>query len=165
LEKRFTVHLAAHCSLSTLAWPVRLTHRNARLDAGTLGELGDNGGNVETVFTKDDLLISMIFWMTNAIGTSIRVRQQQPLPVDPITTGSHSSRHHRDHLRHYESHPASTDQRAHTARIDVSTSCTSRAIAWRSFATWHSASRSRSASGRSHVDRLTTCRSASSRPW
>jgi hypothetical protein len=33
----------------------------------------DNGGNVETVFTKAELLThAMIFWVTNAIGTSIR---------------------------------------------------------------------------------------------
>ena len=33
----------------------------------------DNGGDVETVFTKDDLCThAMIFWVTNTIGTSIR---------------------------------------------------------------------------------------------
>ena len=33
----------------------------------------DNGGDIETVFSKDDLLThAMIFWVNNAIGTSIR---------------------------------------------------------------------------------------------
>ncbi len=33
----------------------------------------DNGGHIETVFSKDDLLThAMIFWVSNAIGTSIR---------------------------------------------------------------------------------------------
>ena len=33
----------------------------------------DNGGDVETVFSKDDLLThAMIFWAGNAVATSIR---------------------------------------------------------------------------------------------
>jgi hypothetical protein len=33
----------------------------------------DNGSNVETVFSKDDLLTqAMIFWVTNSIGSSMR---------------------------------------------------------------------------------------------
>ena len=75
MEQRFAVHLAAHV-----------------LDSGTLGygladspvgmlawilerwtKWSDNGGDVETVFTRDDLLThATIYWTGNAIDTSIR---------------------------------------------------------------------------------------------
>jgi microsomal epoxide hydrolase len=75
LEKRFAVHLAAHVlAPSTLAYG--LSDSPAGMLAWILDRWvnwSDNGGNVETVFTKDDLLThAMIFWVTNTIGTSIR---------------------------------------------------------------------------------------------
>jgi pimeloyl-ACP methyl ester carboxylesterase len=74
-EKRFAVHLAVH-----VLDPSTLAHGLSDSPAGMLAWIlerwiswSDNGGNVETVFTKDDLLThAMIFWVTNAIGTSIR---------------------------------------------------------------------------------------------
>ncbi|NUW46954.1 epoxide hydrolase family protein [Nonomuraea rhodomycinica] len=75
LDKRFAVHLAAHMlAPSTLAYG--LTDSPAGMLAWILERWmswSDNGGDVETVFTKDDLLThAMIFWVTNSIGTSIR---------------------------------------------------------------------------------------------
>jgi pimeloyl-ACP methyl ester carboxylesterase len=75
LEKRFAVHLAAH----TLA-PSTLAHGLSDSPAGLLAWIlerwvnwSDNGGDVESVFSKDDVLThAMIFWVTNSIGTSIR---------------------------------------------------------------------------------------------
>ncbi|WP_433345188.1 epoxide hydrolase family protein [Microtetraspora malaysiensis] len=75
LEKRFAVHLAAH----VLA-PSTLAHGLSDSPAGMLAWVlerwvswSDNGGDIETVFTKDDLLThAMIFWVTNSIGTSMR---------------------------------------------------------------------------------------------
>ncbi|KAA9380544.1 epoxide hydrolase 1 [Microbispora cellulosiformans] len=75
LERRFAVHLAAH----VLA-PSTLAHGLSDSPAGMLAWIlerwvtwSDNGGDVETVFSKDDLLThAMIFWVTNSIGTSIR---------------------------------------------------------------------------------------------
>jgi microsomal epoxide hydrolase len=74
-EKRFAVHLAAHVlDPSTLAYG--LSDSPAGMLAWILqrwASWSDNGGNLETVFTKDDLLThAMIFWVTNAIGTSVR---------------------------------------------------------------------------------------------
>jgi pimeloyl-ACP methyl ester carboxylesterase len=75
LEKRFAVHLAAHTlDPSTLAYG--LSDSPAGMLAWILERWvnwSDNGGDVETVFGKDDLLThAMIFWVGNAIGTSIR---------------------------------------------------------------------------------------------
>ncbi|WP_182877025.1 epoxide hydrolase family protein [Microbispora sp. H10670] len=75
LEKRFAVHLAAHVlAPSTLA--AGLSDSPAGMLAWILERWvtwSDNGGDVETVFSKDDLLThAMIFWVTNSIGTSIR---------------------------------------------------------------------------------------------
>ena len=75
LDKRFAVHLAAH----TLA-PSTLAYGLSDSPAGMLAWIlerwvnwSDNGGNVENVFTKDDLCThAMIFWVTGTIGTSIR---------------------------------------------------------------------------------------------
>ncbi|RCG29072.1 epoxide hydrolase [Sphaerisporangium album] len=75
LEKRFAVHLAAHVlAPSTLAYG--LSDSPAGMLAWILERWvnwSDNGGDIETVFTKDDLLThAMIFWVTNTIGTSMR---------------------------------------------------------------------------------------------
>jgi pimeloyl-ACP methyl ester carboxylesterase len=75
LEKRFAVHLAVHVlDSSTLAYG--LSDSPAGMLAWILRRWmswSDNGGDIETVFTKDDLLThAMIFWVNNAIGTSIR---------------------------------------------------------------------------------------------
>jgi microsomal epoxide hydrolase len=75
LEKRFAVHLAAH-----VLGPSTLAYGLSDSPAGMLSWMlerwvnwSDNGGNVETVFSKDDLLThAMIFWVTNSIGSSIR---------------------------------------------------------------------------------------------
>ncbi|PXX68547.1 microsomal epoxide hydrolase [Nocardia tenerifensis] len=75
LERRFAVHLAAHLlQPSTLAFG--LSDSPAGLLAWILqrwASWSDSHGDVETVFSKDDLLThAMIFWVNNAIGTSIR---------------------------------------------------------------------------------------------
>ncbi|MEU5760868.1 epoxide hydrolase family protein [Nocardia sp. NPDC047648] len=75
LERRFAVHLAAHVlEPSTLAYG--LSDSPAGLLAWILQRWvswSDNGGDIESVFDKDDLLThAMIFWVTNSIGTSIR---------------------------------------------------------------------------------------------
>ncbi|MEV6339506.1 epoxide hydrolase [Nocardia vinacea] len=75
LEYRFGVHLAAHVlEPSTLAFG--LSDSPAGMLAWILQRWmawSDDGGDIETVFTKDDLLThAMIFWVTNSIGTSIR---------------------------------------------------------------------------------------------
>jgi pimeloyl-ACP methyl ester carboxylesterase len=75
LEKRFAVHLAAHVlDPSTLAYGL------ADSPVGMLAWMlerwtnwSDNHGDVETVFTKDDLLThATIYWAGDAIETSIR---------------------------------------------------------------------------------------------
>jgi microsomal epoxide hydrolase len=75
LEKRFAVHLAAQVlDPSTLAYGL------ADSPVGMLAWMlerwtswSDNGGDIETVFSKDDLLThAMIYWAGNAIDTSIR---------------------------------------------------------------------------------------------
>jgi pimeloyl-ACP methyl ester carboxylesterase len=75
LEKRFAVHLAAHVlDSSTLAYGL------SDSPAGMLSWIlrrwmawSDNGGDIESVFSRDDLLThAMIYWVTNSIGTSIR---------------------------------------------------------------------------------------------
>ncbi|MFI6040228.1 epoxide hydrolase family protein [Nocardia sp. NPDC051321] len=75
LEHRFAVHLAAHVlEPSTLAYG--LTDSPVGLLAWILQRWvtwSANHGDIETVFSKDDLLThAMIFWVNNAIGTSIR---------------------------------------------------------------------------------------------
>jgi microsomal epoxide hydrolase len=75
MDRRFAVHLAAHMlEPSTLA--VGLSDSPAGMLAWILQrwvKWSDNGGDIETVFTKDELLThAMIFWVTNSIGTSIR---------------------------------------------------------------------------------------------
>jgi pimeloyl-ACP methyl ester carboxylesterase len=75
LERRFAVHLAAHVlDPSTLAYGL------ADSPAGMLAWMlerwtnwSDNHGDVEAVFSKDDLLThATIYWAGNAIDTSIR---------------------------------------------------------------------------------------------
>lgn len=74
-EKRFAVHLAVHMlDSSTIAYGL------ADSPAGMLAWLlarwanwSDNGGNVESVFSRDDLLThATIYWAGNGIDTSIR---------------------------------------------------------------------------------------------
>ncbi|MEV7009187.1 epoxide hydrolase [Streptosporangium sp. NPDC051022] len=75
LDRRFAVHLAAHVLDSAT-----LAHALSDSPAGLLAWLlerwaawSDNGGDVETVFSKDDLIThTMIYWVNNAIGTSMR---------------------------------------------------------------------------------------------
>src|SRR5690348_1247367 len=74
-ERRFAVHLAAHMlAPSTLAYG--LTDSPAGMLAWILERWiswSDNAGDIETVFTQDDLLThAMIYWVTASIGTSIR---------------------------------------------------------------------------------------------
>jgi len=70
-ERRFAVHLAAHMvTPSTLAFG--LSDSPAGLLAWIL-ERWRNWSEDFTVFSRDDLLThAMIFWVNNAIGTSIR---------------------------------------------------------------------------------------------
>ncbi|MET8028955.1 epoxide hydrolase family protein [Streptomyces avermitilis] len=75
LEKRFAVHLAAHVlDPGTLAFG--LSDSPAGMLAWMLrrwATWSDNGGDIETVFSKDDLLThAVISWATNSIGSSIR---------------------------------------------------------------------------------------------
>ncbi len=75
LEKRFAAHLAVH-----VLDPSTLSYGLSDSPTGLLAWIlqrwrswSDNGGDLETVFSKDDLLThAMIFWVNNAIGTSIR---------------------------------------------------------------------------------------------
>jgi pimeloyl-ACP methyl ester carboxylesterase len=75
LERRFAVHLAAQ----SLA-PETLAHALADSPAGMLAWLlerwtnwSDNGGDVETVFDRDDLLThATIYWVGQSIGSSMR---------------------------------------------------------------------------------------------
>ena len=75
VERRFAVHLAAH----VLA-PDTLGFGLADSPAGMLAWIlerwmswSDNGGDIESVFSKDDLLThAMIYWATNSITTSMR---------------------------------------------------------------------------------------------
>ena len=75
LDRRFAVHLAAHVlDPSTLSYG--LTDSPVGLLAWILERWerwSDDHGDLESVFSKDDLLThAMIFWVNNAIGTSIR---------------------------------------------------------------------------------------------
>ncbi|WP_233525856.1 epoxide hydrolase family protein [Actinomadura spongiicola] len=74
-DKRFAAHLAAH-----VLGPSTLAYGLSDSPAGMLAWIlqrwvswSDNDGDIESVFSKDDLLThAMIFWVTNSIGTSIR---------------------------------------------------------------------------------------------
>jgi pimeloyl-ACP methyl ester carboxylesterase len=74
-ERRFAVHLAAH-----LLAPSTLAYGLSDSPAGMLAWIlerwttwSDCGGDVESVFSRDDLLThATIYWVTNSIGTSIR---------------------------------------------------------------------------------------------
>jgi microsomal epoxide hydrolase len=74
-EKRFAVHLAAH-----VLDPSTLSYGLSDSPAGMLAWIlerwsnwADDGGDIETVFSKDDLLThATIFWAGDAIATSIR---------------------------------------------------------------------------------------------
>ena len=75
IERRFAVHLAAH-----LLAPSTLGYGLADSPAGMLAWLlerwmkwSDNGGDIYTVFARDDLLThATIYWTGNAIASSIR---------------------------------------------------------------------------------------------
>jgi len=75
LEKRFAVHLAAH-----VLDPSTLGYGLADSPVGMLAWIlqrwmnwSDNHGNIENVFSKDDLLThATIYWAGNSIDTSIR---------------------------------------------------------------------------------------------
>ncbi|MET7426760.1 epoxide hydrolase [Dactylosporangium sp. NPDC005555] len=75
LERRFAVHLAAH-----LLDPDTLTYALADSPAGMLAWVlrrwsmwSDSGGDVESVFPRDDLLThATIIWAGGSIGSSIR---------------------------------------------------------------------------------------------
>ena len=75
IERRFAVHLAAH----VLA-PSTLGYGLADSPAGMLAWIlerwmnwSDDGGDIYTVFTRDDLLThATIYWTGNAIASSIR---------------------------------------------------------------------------------------------
>jgi pimeloyl-ACP methyl ester carboxylesterase len=75
LEKRFAVHLAAHV-LDSATLGYGLADSPAGLLAWILERWtnwSDNGGDVESVFSQDDLLThATIYWAGNAIDTSIR---------------------------------------------------------------------------------------------
>ncbi|WP_371525711.1 epoxide hydrolase [Streptomyces sp. NBC_01283] len=75
LERRFAAHLAVHVlGPSTLAYG--LSDSPVGMLAWILerwDKWSDSKGDVESVFSKDDLLThAMIFWVNNTIGTSIR---------------------------------------------------------------------------------------------
>jgi pimeloyl-ACP methyl ester carboxylesterase len=74
-QRRFAAHVAAHVlDSSTLAYG--LSDSPVGMLAWILERWtnwSDNDGNVENVFTKDDLLTNaVIYWVTNTIGTSMR---------------------------------------------------------------------------------------------
>ncbi|MFD0887489.1 epoxide hydrolase family protein [Streptosporangium algeriense] len=75
LDRRFAVHLAVH-----MLDPGTIAHALSDSPAGLLAWLlerwaawSDNGGDVETVFDRDDLIThTMIYWVNNAVGASMR---------------------------------------------------------------------------------------------
>ena len=75
LDSRFASHLAVHMLDSAT-----LAHGLSDSPAGLLAWLlerwsawSDSGGDIESVFTKDDLLThATIYWVSNSIGTSMR---------------------------------------------------------------------------------------------
>ncbi len=76
LDRRFASHLAVH-----VLDPVTLAYGLSDSPAGMLAWIlerwtrwSDNGGNLESVFSKDDLLThATIFWANNSIETSVRI--------------------------------------------------------------------------------------------
>lgn len=74
-ERRFAAHLAVH-----VLGPSTLSYGLSDSPVGLLAWIlerwdkwSDNHGDVESVFTKDELLThAMIFWVNNTIGTSVR---------------------------------------------------------------------------------------------
>jgi pimeloyl-ACP methyl ester carboxylesterase len=75
LDRRFAVHLAAHMlDSSTLAYG--LSDSPTGMLAWILErwiKWSDNHGDIENIMTKDDILThATIYWVNNAIGTSIR---------------------------------------------------------------------------------------------
>jgi len=76
LDRRFAAHLAVHVlDSSTLAYG--LSDSPVGMLAWILErwvKWSDNDGNIEDVFSKDDILThAMIFWVNNAIETSMRM--------------------------------------------------------------------------------------------
>jgi hypothetical protein len=74
-DRRFAAHLAVHMlDSSTLAYG--LSDSPVGMLAWILerwASWSDNDGHIENVFSKDDLLThAMIFWVNNAIETSMR---------------------------------------------------------------------------------------------
>ncbi|WP_367047501.1 epoxide hydrolase [Streptomyces sp. Je 1-332] len=75
LERRFAAHLAVH-----VLGPSTLSYGLSDSPVGLLAWIlerwekwSDSHGDVESVFSKDDLLThAMIFWVNNTIGTSVR---------------------------------------------------------------------------------------------
>ncbi|MEV2252920.1 epoxide hydrolase [Streptomyces sp. NPDC050147] len=75
LERRFASHLAVH-----VLGPSTLSYGLSDSPVGLLAWIlerwdkwSDNRGDIESVFSKDDLLThAMIFWANNTIGTSVR---------------------------------------------------------------------------------------------
>lgn len=75
LERRFAAHLAVH-----VLGPSTLSYGLSDSPVGLLAWIlerwdkwSDDHGDVESVFSKDDLLThAMIFWVNNTIGTSVR---------------------------------------------------------------------------------------------
>ncbi|MFF4749260.1 epoxide hydrolase family protein [Streptomyces sp. NPDC002514] len=75
-QKRFVAHVAVHVLDSST-----LGHALSDSPAGLLAWIlerwtnwSDNDGDVENVFSKDDLLTNaMIYWVTNSISTSMRL--------------------------------------------------------------------------------------------
>ncbi|WP_409061375.1 epoxide hydrolase family protein [Streptomyces sp. SYP-A7185] len=75
LERRFAAHLAVH-----VLGPSTLSYGLSDSPVGLLAWIlerwekwSDSRGDVESVFSKDELLThAMIFWVNNTIGTSIR---------------------------------------------------------------------------------------------
>jgi microsomal epoxide hydrolase len=75
VHKRFVAHVAVHMlDSSTLSYG--LSDSPVGMLAWILerwAAWSDNDGNVENVFSKDDILTNaMIYWVTNSIGTSMR---------------------------------------------------------------------------------------------
>jgi pimeloyl-ACP methyl ester carboxylesterase len=75
LDRRFAAHLAAHV-LDPATLGYGLTDSPAGMLAWILrrwASWSDNGGDIESVFTPDDLLThATIFWAGNSIATSVR---------------------------------------------------------------------------------------------
>lgn len=75
LERRFAAHLAVH-----VLGPSTLSYGLSDSPVGLLAWIlerwdkwSDNRGDIENVFSKDDLLThAMIYWVNNTIGTSVR---------------------------------------------------------------------------------------------